>query len=237
MSKVTRVHFLSAAFIAAGLGFFSPVSNAAGYGGIALGATRVIYPQGSDQVSLPVNNTDSKAIFLIQSWVENADSKKSDDFVVTPPLFVIKPQKENTLRIMYTGAKNLPTDRESLFWMNVKAIPSASKDTKNKNTLQIAVLNRIKLFVRPKDLPMKSIDAPAKLRFHDSGNALTIKNPTPYYITLVQMHDGMTSLPATMVPPMGQSNVALPKGTHGEITFETVNDYGSNTPKQKAVME
>ncbi|EBL7063672.1 fimbria/pilus periplasmic chaperone [Salmonella enterica] len=237
MSIVTRVHYVVATLIFSGLSLFSPLTHAASYGGIALGATRVIYPQGSDQVSLPVNNTDSKSVFLIQSWVENSDSKKSSDFVVTPPLFVIKPQKENTLRIMYMGPNNLPTDRESLYWMNVKAIPSANKDIKDKNTLQIAVLSRIKLFVRPKDLPMKSVDAPAKLRFHQSGDSLTIKNPTPYYLTLVQLHAGLTTLPATMVPPMGQSTVKLPQGSSGGITFQTVNDFGANTPKQTAVMD
>ncbi|HFZ8995707.1 TPA: fimbria/pilus periplasmic chaperone [Citrobacter freundii] len=236
MSIVTRTGSLLAALTIAGLGLLSPAAQAAGYGGVALGATRVIYPQDSIQVSLPVNNTDNKAVFLIQSWVENSDSKKSSDFVVTPPLFVIKPGKENTLRIMYIGQGNLPKDRESLYWMNVKAIPAADKDIKNKNTLQIAVLNRIKLFVRPKNLPMPSADAPSKLSFHQSGDKLTINNPTPYYITLVQFHEGTTTLPATMVPPLGKSSVKLPKGTQGKITFQTVNDYGANTPVQTAVM-
>jgi fimbrial chaperone protein len=35
---------------------------------VSLGSTRVIYPQGNNQVSLAVNNTDPKATFLIQSW-------------------------------------------------------------------------------------------------------------------------------------------------------------------------
>lgn len=216
----------------------SPLAHAADYGGIALGSTRVIYPQGSEQISLSVNNTDGKGVFLIQSWVENADSHKSSDFVVTPPLFVIKPQKENTLRVMFIGQRNaLPKDRESLYWMNVKAIPAASKDSQNKNTLQIAVLNRIKMFIRPTGLAMKSADAPDHLRFHQSGTQLIVKNPTPYYITLVQLMDGAAELPATMVPPMGQSTVSVPHNAHGQITFQTVNDYGANTPKQNAVME
>ncbi|ECG8590413.1 fimbria/pilus periplasmic chaperone [Salmonella enterica subsp. salamae] len=237
MFTVTRTGSLLGALTIAGLGLLSPIAQATSYGGIALGATRVIYPQGSSQVSLPVNDTDSKAVFLIQSWVENADGQKSNDFVVTPPLFVIKPEKENTLRIIYSGADNLPKDRESLYWMNVKAIPAANKDIQNKNSLQIAVLNRIKLFVRPKNLPMQSADAPAKLRFHQNSDKLTIKNPTPYYITLVQLREGAATLPSTMIPAMGQSQVTLPKGMQGKITFQTVNDYGADTPVQNAVMD
>lgn len=216
---------------------FTAAAGAAPNGGVSLGATRVIYPQGNTQVSLAVNNTDPKAVFLIQSWIENAQVNKSSDFVITPPLFVMKPKKENTLRIMYVGPNNLPTDRESLYWVNVKAIPSGSKETANKNTLQIAVLSRIKLFVRPKNLPMASIDAPAKLRFHNSGSTLTIKNPTPYYMTLVQMHAGLATLPTTMVAPMSQVDVKLPANAQGEISYQTVNDYGANSPTLKATMD
>lgn len=237
MFTLTRMGSLCGAMALAGLGLFSSAAQAAGYGGIALGATRVIYPQGSNQISLPVNNTDRASVFLIQSWVENAAGQKSNDFVVTPPLFVIKPEKENTLRIIYAGDNTLPKGRESLYWMNVKAIPAANKDIQNKNTLQIAVLNRIKLFVRPKNLSMQSVDAPAQLRFHQNGNTLIVKNPTPYFITLVKLHEGSTDLPAVMVPPMDQAHVALPKGAQGKIMFQTVSDYGADTPSQNAVMD
>ncbi|WP_368540806.1 fimbria/pilus periplasmic chaperone [Enterobacter soli] len=216
---------------------FTAAAGAAPNGGVSLGATRVIYPQGSSQVSLAVNNTDPNAVFLIQSWVENAQESKSSDFVITPPLFVMKPKKENTLRIMYVGDNSLPADRESLYWVNVKAIPSASKNTQGKNTLQIAVLSRIKLFVRPKNLPMASLDAPAKLRFHLSGSTLTIKNPTPYYLTLVQLKAGLATLPTTMVAPMSQADVTLPANAQGAISYQTVNDYGANSPTLKAIMD
>lgn len=219
------------------LGLLSPSVNAADAGGISLGATRVIYLQGKSQVSLPINNSDAKAVFLIQSWIENSQEIKSSDFVVTPPLFVMKPQKENTLRIMYVGQANLPTDRESLYWVNVKAIPSADKEVKDKNTLQIAVLSRIKLFFRPPNLSVASVEAPTMLRFHKSGQTLTVKNPTPYYVTLVKFYAGNTVLPTTMVPPRGQVDVTLPINANGTITYQTVNDYGANTPALKAIME
>lgn len=39
--------------------------------GIALGATRVIYPQDAKQTSLSVINHSPKERFLINSWVDN----------------------------------------------------------------------------------------------------------------------------------------------------------------------
>ncbi|MEX3099163.1 fimbria/pilus periplasmic chaperone, partial [Serratia ureilytica] len=56
--------------------------------GVALGATRVIYPAEQKQVTLGVSNNNDKDTFLIQSWVENDDGQKEGRFVITPPLFL-----------------------------------------------------------------------------------------------------------------------------------------------------
>ena len=201
-------------------------------GGIALGATRVIYPQGAKQVSLPVTNSSESDTFLIQSWVANADGNKSSDFILTPPLFVMHPKKENTLRIMYVGG-DLPTDRESVFYLNSKAIPSADKSKLQGNTLQIATQSVIKLFVRPKDLPTPSIEASKTLRCSVSGGKLTMTNPSPYYVSTVQLYVGGRKLPNSMVPPKGSLMVDVPGGGGGgKVTLQTVNDFGANTPTQ-----
>lgn len=68
--------------------------------------------------------------------------------MVTPPLFRLGAGQENNLRILRTGG-NLPEDRESLYWMNIKSIPSTTEKQDNVNTLQIAVKTRIKLIYRP----------------------------------------------------------------------------------------
>ncbi len=68
---------------------------------------------------------------------------------MTPPLFAMKGKKENTLRILDATNNQLPQDRESLFWMNVKAIPSMDKSKLTENTLQLAIISRIKLYHRP----------------------------------------------------------------------------------------
>ncbi|WP_164673296.1 fimbria/pilus periplasmic chaperone [Raoultella planticola] len=201
-------------------------------GGIGLGATRVIYPESASQASLPVTNSDPHERYLIQAWVEDDKGNKAGDFIVTPPLFASAPKSENTLRIMYTG-KPLPQDRESVYWMNVKAIPAVNKIAiKDKNSLQLAILSRIKLFMRPDGLSMGEAEAADHLRFQQSGNRLTIINPTPYYETLVNLSIGGKKLDNSMVPPKGQTALTLPGGASGDIHFQTVNDYGALTPQQ-----
>ena len=137
----------------------STIANAA----VALGATRVIYPANQKQVLLPVTNNDPASVYLIQSWIENAGDQKDTQFVITPPLFSMQGKKENTLRIINATNHQLPGDRESLFWVNVKAIPAMEKDQKNENTLQLAIISRIKMFYRPTNLAMAPEEAPAML--------------------------------------------------------------------------
>jgi fimbrial chaperone protein len=226
-------YFKTGAFFIWLLLFLPFTSQAAG--GVALGATRVIYPAGAQQTSLAITNSDSRDRYLINAWIDNDAGKKDKRFVVTPPLFVSEPKSENTLRIIYVG-EPLPDDRESLFWMNVKAIPAVDKNSvEGKNVLQLAILSRIKLFVRPPKLSMQPEEARAKLSFSRSGGALVIDNPTPYYVTLVNLKMGGVKLPNTMISPRQNARVSL--GTaQGSITFQTVNDYGALTPVQSGAV-
>lgn len=221
-------NYLKSGFIIFLTLFVSCSAQAAG--GIALGATRVIYPAEAKQTSLAISNSDTKERFLVNSWIENSAGVKEKAFVVTPPLFVSEPKSENTLRIIYAG-QPLPTDRESLFWMNVKAIPSVNKDSlEGKNVLQLAILSRIKLFVRQNNLPQVPEDAPGMLQFSRSGTQLKITNPSAYYVTLVNLNVGKTKVDNVMVAPKNAAQIPLPAGVQGSVTFQTVNDYGAVTP-------
>lgn len=205
-------------------------------GGIGLGATRVIYPQSANQASLAVTNSDPHERYLIQAWVDDNNAHKTRDFIVTPPLFASSPKSENTLRIMYAG-KMLPQDRETVYWLNVKAIPAVNKEAiKEKNTLQLAILSRIKLFMRPDGLKMGEAEAVNHLRFKQSGGRLEVINPTPYYETLVNLTVGGEKLPNVMVPPKDKLSLKLPSGASGVVRFQTVNDYGAITPQQTGKM-
>ena len=116
--------------------------------GVVVGGTRLIYDGGKKESALNISNPDAMP-YLIQSWVDaqEGDSAKAP-FIITPPLFRLDGGQNNLLRVVRAGG-NLPTDRESLYWLNVKAIPSVEK---KENTLQIAIKTRIKLIYRPQGL-------------------------------------------------------------------------------------
>lgn len=137
------------------LPFWHSAANAA----VTVGATRLIYDGASNEANLSVSNRDDTSPYLVQSWVSHFGSgneESVDNFIVTPPLFRLDADKENILRIIFTGGPEVPQDRESLFLMNVKAIPAMSDDQKGKNVLQIALKTTIKLFYRPAGLKVRS---------------------------------------------------------------------------------
>ncbi len=140
-------------------------------GGIALGATRIIYPADAKQTAVWIRNSHTNERFLVNSWIENSSGVKEKSFIITPPLFVSEPKSENTLRIIYTGPP-LAADRESLFWMNVKTIPSVDKNALNgRNVLQLAILSRMNYF----SVQFNYKNYPQKRRTHSSfRNPVTI---------------------------------------------------------------
>lgn len=207
------------------------------HAGVTVGGTRVIYDGGKRETTLSVRNGD-KIPYLIQAWVDqdgiDGDKKggAKPPFVVTPPLFRLDPTAENLMRIIRTGG-NLPEDRESIFWMNVKSIPSAP-DTA-KNVLQIAVKTRIKLFYRPTDLKAPTDETYKQLSFQRQGQQLLITNPTPYYLSFNTLKVGNVEVDATrlMAPPKGTTTAKLPSGaSSGSVSWSVINDFGGKSPTQ-----
>ncbi|OAT34748.1 fimbrial biogenesis chaperone [Proteus myxofaciens] len=201
--------------------------------GVSLGTTRVIFPIDKEQVILPISTSLDEDAYLIQSWVENKDGGKSEQFMITPPLFMMQGKKENNLLILDKKNTQLPTDRESLFWVNVKSIPASDKKDADKNILQFSITNRIKMFYRPEGLLKSLEEAPSKLEFTLSNDKLIIKNPSSVFVTLVQLKLNNDELMNIMVAPFGETNVPI-KATSkvsNEISYETINDYGSMTPR------
>ncbi|WP_151810803.1 fimbria/pilus periplasmic chaperone [Acinetobacter bereziniae] len=206
-----------------------------GAGGVSVGATRVIYSSDKKQVSLPIVNSSSQDRYLINAWVEDTLEKKAKDFIITPPLFVAEAKAENTLRIINV-ATDLPQDRESVYWINIKAIPSIDKSTlADQNILQLAILSRIKLFVRPTTLKIKPEAAIETLQFSKSENGIFVDNPSPYHVSFVNLYLDNNKLPNIMVAPFAQAKVSEISGTN--LSYQTVNDYGGLTAKTDLVLK
>lgn len=163
-------------------------------GGIGLDTTRVIYHASSKYATLRVRNNDEKSSYLIQPSVSGSldeNSRQSSDFVVSPSLFRLEKKSEGVVKIMAVAPERLKKDRESLYWVNVKAIPASSKGDLNSNLNQvsggvkIAVGNTIKLLFRPEGLAGTPQEGASSLKFtRETSGKLKVINNSPFYISL-----------------------------------------------------
>lgn len=203
-------------------------------GGIALGATRLIYNQEKKQASMPVVNSTTNKRFLINSWVEDASSKKINTVIVTPPMFVSEAKSESSLRIINAN-QNLARDRETLYYLNVQAIPSVSKEElEQTNVLQLAILSRIKMMVRPPNLSIRVEDAPGLLITSVRNNKIFIKNPTPYFMTIANLSVDNQKQITFMLDPFSEKSL---DHFGREVKFQTINDYGAFTEERKITIQ
>ncbi|ALX79280.1 molecular chaperone [Cronobacter malonaticus] len=203
------------------------MATTAAQAGVIVGGTRVVYSGDKKEASVPVTNNDD-INYLIQSWVDTdtPDTAKAP-FMVTPPLFRLDAHQDNTLRVVRTGG-NLPEDRESLYWLNIKSIPSAAK-IEGVNRLQIAIKTRIKLMYRPASVSGKPEDVASALKWHTEGNTLVVENPTPFYMNFNNITiNGNKVGDINFAVPKGESRYPLTKGVkHGSISWNIINDFGA----------
>lgn len=200
---------------------------ATAHAGVIINGTRLVYHGDKKESSLGLSNPDATD-YLVQSWVDSGGKNTAKaPFLITPPLFRLDAKEDNVLRVVRTGG-NLSEDRESLYWLNIKAIPS-SKHVEGVNTLQIAINTRIKLLYRPPAVIGKPEDVADKLEWHREGNDLVVNNPTRFYMNFQKVTlSGHKVDKATWAAPNTETHFALPGNVSGtNIAYSIITDYGS----------
>ena len=223
---------------AAGLALLAANSAVAG---ILVGGTRLVYDGARREASISVKNTETVP-YVVQSWMDNGDEQHGREvpFSIVPPIFRLDGGKESLLRIQYAG-QGLPTDRESVLWLNVQEIPPAPE---KENVLQIAMRTRIKLFYRPKGLAGDPQQAAGQLRWRvqqeQGGTVLVVDNPSGYAVSLSTVTLDGHDLDVRMVLPKARLSVTLPSevkavaGGQYELSYTYINDFGATSDPLKA---
>nr|WP_159466376.1 molecular chaperone [Scandinavium goeteborgense] len=219
-------------FLSAALCFLLSFISSSHAAGIQVGRTRIIYDAKKKEVALPLINQEKELPWLIQPWTDTGDGKTRGPFIVTPPLFRLDPQKEQNLRIAWSGA-SLPEDRESLFWLNVRTIPAVAKDAESKNVLRLIYKTRLKLFWRPKGLKGLAGENCKNLRFTRQGTMLQVVNKGEYYSVFDNVHVGSIAVKeADIVAPKSTISLPLPSSASGQnVNWRCITDYGNATEK------
>lgn len=169
------------------------VMSSSAMASVTIIGTRVIYPASEKEVTVRLNNKSDQPA-LVQAWIDDGNPNEAVDkinvpFVLLPPVFRMEANKGQTLRIVFTGA-NLPTDKESIFWLNVLDIPPRDKSLANQNQLQMAVRSRIKIFYRPAQFDQVQANKAASglvWRHGSKANTLSATNNSPFFVNVSQI--------------------------------------------------
>lgn len=195
------------------------------YAAFSPGLTRVIYDEEGKEASITVNSTNDGEHYLVQAWTTTVDNQRAE-FMVTPPISKLPPDSQNTLRMRYIGQK-LAGDRETLFFLNIKAIPS--KLSSDESQITFSSKSVMKLFYRPKGLNYRDATlARDKLKITPAGSGVNVYNPTPYYINFgVFSLNNVEINEASYVAPFSNIKFSTPKvSSPSEVKYNVINDFG-----------
>lgn len=208
-------------------------------GGIVLERTRVIYDAGKKEAALPVANRSENLPYLLQSWVDNAQGTARGPFIITPPLFRLDSGSYSSLRII-KSSENIINNKESLFFINVRAIPAKSQSAdSDNNMLTLVFKTRIKLFYRPANLTGKPYDAYKSLEYKYSNNKLDIYNPSAYHVVFAGIALGKTDLTSKIdyIAPGEHKQIEVPASAGKTVQWAAINDYGGATKTETRTLQ
>ncbi|AIN17367.1 hypothetical protein CH54_2742 [Yersinia rochesterensis] len=206
---------------------------------VVMSGSRIIYSAGEKEHSVQLTNKDNFPN-AVQVWLDSGDAQSTPEtgkapFIVTPPFFRIEANAGQTLRLKYTRS-GLPTDRESVFYLNFLQVPPVNKAEKN-NKMLVLMRNRIKVFYRPENIAGRVDQVASTLTFtvrqQGKNVVVTGKNPTGFYATIAsgEVVGGGKKLKmkSEMIAPMSQAQWIIPTSSapsNAMVNFLLVNDFG-----------
>ncbi|EMW6872453.1 fimbria/pilus periplasmic chaperone [Providencia stuartii] len=203
---------------------------------IALDRTRAIITSDDKSISLNISNENKQLPYLAQAWLEDGSGNKTNlPFTVIPPVQRLEAGTISQIKILALppSIKNLPLDRESVFYFNLREIPPKSD---KPNTLQLALQTRIKLFYRPTSIiPTNgAMSEPwqEKLTLIRQDGQYIVNNPTSFFITIVDASSrkkgqSIANFEPIMIEPKSSAPLNLTIKALGDTPVLTyINDYG-----------
>lgn len=213
--------------------------------GLRFSTARIVYQQSDKGGAYAELENSSAAPYLIQSWLTSVDpdtglpnpqrSEGMDSpFMVTPPLTRLAPGERYRWRIQRVNEGQLPEDKESVFYIALKAIPTTNNQGVQAGEFVLSPVIYLKMLYRPQRLENTRIDNVVRqLRFERQGEYLVVNNPTPLSMTFASLQVGAYPIPDTtlsrMVSPFSEQRYPLPKSAKGDVLWRVLNEYGLAT--------
>lgn len=222
--------------------------SAAARADLAVVGTRHVYPANDKSLTIQTRNTGERPI-LVQVWLDqgsrDADpSQLAVPFVVAPPVFRLNAHERAAVSLRHTG-EPMPTDRESVFWINFLNVPSSTPSVAGDapNRLKLSHRFRMKVLYRPSGLAGSAREAIDQVRWTYRNAAegaqgegvLEAWNPSAYFVSFARVEfkarAGPVLLDGLTVAPMGGTRFPLAPGViplagRDALRFEAPTDDG-----------
>lgn len=211
--------------------FLSLITLSVSAGGIGLSKSRIIFSAGEKNQTVDINNGSDKPYLVQASVIQTPDGPPAESFIVTPPLFRLNANSDYTVRIIPKDVSKLPEDKESIFYLKVRAIPALNSSERSHPGADLVFVTSviIKLHYRPDRLPVPDLSVFKKTTLIKNNQGWNIYNPTPYYLTVtdltINQHRQSGSI---LIPPSALKKIDSPADIR-QASWQIINDYGSTS--------
>lgn len=211
--------------------------------GISFSLKNYIYNESSNGISIDLSNNNDINYLIETSIFENDNQKNNPSnlgnkvpFIILPPLYKLAPNSAFSWRIKRSSNEyknqKLPEDRETLFWIALRAIPEEKErkysDDKKETSLVVTPTFFFKLIYRPKsieELSVRKVEFDKKIVIKREGSSILLTNNSPLYITFSKFLVGETPLyfekgRPIFLPPFSQENLVIPPNVSGDIYWQ-----------------
>lgn len=214
-----------------------------GWCSVVLNSTRVVLNNGGKETNLRINN-DNPYPVLVQSWIEdrqnnNSKIESSKYFIVTPPVYKMEQGTSQIIRVI-KRTNVLPSNKESIFWLNVLEVPPSIPGEDTSNALRLAFKTRIKVFYRPQGITSPTDEylheaiTCSKSRSENGSEELECENSSPYHLSFssakIKTSRGLKDITdkTLMIAPFSKSRVGLEGyDSASSFVYALINDYGA----------
>ncbi|EPI8972280.1 fimbria/pilus periplasmic chaperone [Escherichia albertii] len=202
------------------------------HAGIVIYGTRIIYPAENKEVMVQLMNQGNRSS-LVQAWIDDGDTSLPPEkiqvpFMLTPPVAKVGANSGQQIKIRIMPNR-LPTNKESIFYLNILNIPPNSPEDEGKNALKFAMQNRIKLFYRPVGVASVNKETFKKLRVNNSSNGLIIKNGSANWVTIsdVKANSVKVNYETIMIAPQESQRVDVKNHNANSWQLTIIDDHGN----------
>ena len=202
------------------------------HAGIVIYGTRIIYPAENKEVMVQLMNQGNRSS-LVQAWIDDGDTSLPPEkiqvpFMLTPPVAKVGANSGQQIKIRIMPNR-LPTNKESIFYLNILDIPPNSPEDEGKNALKFAMQNRIKSFYRPVGVASVNKETFKKLRVNNSSNGLVIKNGSANWVTIsdVKANSVKVNYETIMIAPQESQRVDVKNHNANSWQLTIIDDHGN----------